>query len=77
MSARSLLQSALRLIKPQDIAAQGITSIAQSVRNEVDLLVGGVEHAVQRHTALEDIVHKEISAIERAFGGNESASARS
>ena len=66
-----LLQSALRLIKPQDIAAEGITSIAQSVRSEVDLLVGGVEHAVQRASALEDIVHKEISAIERAFGGNE------
>ena len=66
-----LLQSALRLIKPQDIAAEGITSIAQSVRNEVDLLLAGVEHAVQRAAALEDIVHKEISAIERAFGGNE------
>ena len=66
-----LMQSAMRLIRPQDIATEGLTSIAQAVRAEVDLLVGGVEHAVQRATVLEEIVHKEISAIERAFGGNE------
>ncbi len=66
-----LMQSAMRLIRPQDIATEGLTSIAQAVRSEVDLLVGGVEHAMQRATVLEEIVHKEISAIERAFGGNE------
>lgn len=66
-----LLQSAVRLLKPQDIATEGLTSISQAVRSEVDLLVGGVEHAMQRATALEEIVHKEISAIERAFGSNE------
>ncbi|HUR43144.1 MAG TPA: hypothetical protein VMZ01_03485, partial [Aestuariivirga sp.] len=47
-----LMQSAMRLIRPQDIATEGITTIAQAVRSEVDLLVGGVEHAVQRATAL-------------------------
>ncbi len=66
-----LMHQAMRLIRPQDIAADGLTSIAQAVRQEVDLLVGGVEHAFQRATALEEIVHKEISAVERAFGSNE------
>jgi uncharacterized protein YukE len=66
-----LMQSAMRLIRPQDIATEGLTTIAQAVRSEVDLLVGGVEHAVQRASVLEEIVHKEIAAIERAFGGNE------
>ncbi len=66
-----LMQSAMRLIRPQDVATEGLTSIAQAVRSEVDLLVGGVEHAIQRAAVLEEIVHKEISAIERAFGGNE------
>ncbi|MGH6854138.1 MAG: hypothetical protein ACREDX_00630 [Aestuariivirga sp.] len=66
-----LMQSAMRLIRPQDIAVEGIASIAQAVRSEVDVLVGGVEHAVQRAAVLEEIVHKEIAAIERAFGGNE------
>ena len=66
-----LMHSAMRLIRPQDIASDGLTSIAQAVRQEVDLLVGGVEHAFQRATALEEIVHKEIAAVERAFGTNE------
>jgi Apolipoprotein A1/A4/E domain len=66
-----LMHSAMRLIKPQDIAADNLTSIAQAVRQEVDLLVGGVEHAFQRATSLEEIVHKEIAAVERAFGNNE------
>ena len=66
-----LVHSAMRLIRPQDAAVEGLSSIAQSVRADVDILVGGVEHAVQRATELESIVHKEISAIERAFGGNE------
>ncbi|TMJ34935.1 MAG: hypothetical protein E6G87_13425 [Alphaproteobacteria bacterium] len=66
-----LVQTAMRLVRPQDIAADGLASIAQAVRSEVDVLVGGVEHAVQRASELEGIVHKEISAIERAFGGNE------
>ncbi len=66
-----LMQQAMRLINPQDIATEGLTSIAQSVRQEVDMLVGGVEHALQRATALEEIVHKEVSAVERAFGSNE------
>ena len=66
-----LMHQAMRLIRPQDIATDGLTSIAQAVRQEVDLLVGGVEHAFQRATALEEIVHKEISAVERAFGSNE------
>src|SRR5471030_445473 len=50
-----LMQQAMRLINPQDIATEGLTSIAQSVRQEVDMLVGGVEHALQRATALEEI----------------------
>lgn len=66
-----LMHQAMRLIRPQDLATEGLTSIAQAVRQEVDLLVGGVEHAFQRATALEEIVHKEISSVERAFGSNE------
>jgi hypothetical protein len=57
-----LMHSALRLVRPTDIASENLTSIAQAVRNEVDLLVGGVEHAYQRAAALEEIVHKAPSA---------------
>ena len=44
--SEALFQSAMRLVRPQDIATEGLTTIAQAVRSEVDLLVGGVEHAV-------------------------------
>ena len=71
ITSEVLMQQAMRLINPQDIATEGLTSIAQSVRQEVDMLVGGVEHALQRASALEEIVHKEVSAVERAFGSNE------
>ena len=61
MVSEVLMHSALRLVRPTDIASENLTSIAQAVRNEVDLLVGGVEHAYQRASALEEIVHKEMS----------------
>ena len=69
--SEGLMQTALRLIKPQDIAAEGLSSIAHTIREEVNLLVGGVEQAVQRAGQLEELVHKEMAAIERAFGSNE------
>jgi hypothetical protein len=69
--SEGLMQTALRLIKPQDIATEGLSSVAQTIREEVNLLVGGVEQAVQRAGQLEEIVHKEMAAIERAFGSNE------
>ena len=70
-TSEAMMHQAMRLLRPQDLATEGLSSIAQAVRQEIDLLVGGVEHAVQRATALEEIVHKEISAVERAFGSNE------
>ena len=44
--SEALFQSAMRLLRPQDIATEGLTSIAQAVRSEVDLLVGGVAQSV-------------------------------
>src|SRR5688572_3712737 len=69
--SEGLMQTALRLIKPQDIATEGLSSIAHTIREEVSLLVGGIEQAVQRAGQLEEIVHKEMASIERAFGSNE------
>jgi Apolipoprotein A1/A4/E domain len=66
-----LTQSAMRLIRPQEIASEGLTSVAQTIRNDVEMLVGGVEHAYKRASALEELVHKEMAAVERAFGANE------
>lgn len=47
--SEALFQSAMRPPpRPQDIATEGLTTIAQAVRSEVDLLVGGVEHVQPR-----------------------------
>ncbi|MGI9414067.1 MAG: hypothetical protein ACR2PM_10380, partial [Hyphomicrobiales bacterium] len=69
--SQTLVQTALRLIRPEDVANEGFSTIGQAVRRELGQLVGGVEHAIARAGELETIVHKEISALERAFGGNE------
>ena len=69
--SQALMQTAMRLVRPQDIATESLASVSQLVRSEVDQLVGGVEHAVQRASELEGVVHKEIANIERAFGANE------
>ena len=66
-----LMHTAMRLVRPQDMAAEGLSTIAQAVRAEVETLTGSVEHAVQRASVLEEIVHKEVASIERAFGSNE------
>ena len=65
------MHTAMRLVRPQDIATESLASVSQLVRTEVDQLVGGVEHAVQRASELESVVHKEVANIERAFGANE------
>lgn len=69
--SEALMHTAMRLIRPQDIASESLSSIAHTIRQEVNMLVGGVEQAVQRAGQLEEMVHKEMASIERAFGGNE------
>ncbi|MDX1718046.1 MAG: hypothetical protein R3287_14140, partial [Anderseniella sp.] len=69
--SQALMQTAMRLVRPQDIATESLSSVSQMVRREVDQLVGGVEHAVQRASELEGVIHKEMANIERAFGANE------
>jgi hypothetical protein len=69
--SEALMHTALRLVRPQDIATESLSTIAQTIRGEINLLVGGVEQAVQRAGQLEEMVHKEMASIERAFGSNE------
>jgi len=69
--SEGLVHTAMRLIRPQEVAADGLMSISQSIRYDVDQLVGGIEHAMARAGELEGMVHREISNIERAFGSNE------
>ena len=69
--SEALMHTAVRLVRPQDIATESLSTVAQTIREEVNLLVSGVDQAVHRATQLEEIVHKEMASLERAFGSNE------
>ena len=46
--SEALMHTAVRLVRPQDIAADSLSSVAQTIREEVNLLVSGVDSAAQR-----------------------------
>jgi hypothetical protein len=69
--SEALVQTALRLVRPQDVATEGLSSISQTVRNEIGQLVSGIEHAVHRASEIEGVVHRELANLERSFGANE------
>ena len=51
--SEALVQTALRLMRPEDVTTDGLKTVGQAVRREVSQLVGGVEHAVNRAGELE------------------------
>jgi hypothetical protein len=69
--SESLMHTAMRLVRPQDIAVDSLASVAMAIREEMNALIAGVEQAMNRASDLEGMVHREMSAIENAFGGNE------
>lgn len=69
--SESLMHTAMRLVRPQDLAADSLASVALAVREEMNGLIHGVENAMNRAGELEAMVHREMSAIENVFGGNE------
>lgn len=69
--SEALMHAALRLIRPHEVTSDGVTTIAQTIRQEIEQLVGGIEHAVNRAGELGGMVHREIANMERAFGANE------
>ena len=69
--SESLMHTAMRLVRPQDIGVENLASAAAAIREEMHALITGVEQAMSRAGELEGMVHREMSAIENAFGGNE------
>ena len=46
--SEALMHAARRLIRPHEVTSDGVTTIAQTIRQEIEQLVGGIEHAVNR-----------------------------
>ncbi|MEP0508619.1 MAG: hypothetical protein ABJD38_07890, partial [Aurantimonas coralicida] len=71
LMSRSMAEVALRLAEPESIATERVMSVGQAVRREVAALGEGVERALARTAELENVVHNEVSSLERAYADNE------
>ena len=71
MTARSMLQVAVRLAEPETIATEQMVTLSQAIRREIAAMGDGIERALARAGELETLVRSEVSNIERSFGENE------
>ena len=71
MTARSMLQVAVRLAEPEAIATEQMVTLSQAIRREIASMGDGIERALARAGELETLVRSEVSNIERSFGENE------
>lgn len=69
--ARATSQIAIRLIQPETLAADTITTVSQAVRREVEAISEGVERALARASELELAIHNEVTQLERSYSSNE------
>ena len=69
--ARSMTQVAFRLVEPETIASESITSVGQAIRREVAAMGDGIDRALARASELEIMVHNEVSMLERSYSENE------
>ncbi len=71
LTARSMLQVAVRLAEPEAIATEQMVTLGQAIRREIASMGDGIERALARAGELETLVRSEVSNIERSFGDNE------
>ena len=71
LTARSMLQVAMRLSEPEAIATEQMVTLSQAIRREIASMGDGIERALARAGELETLVRSEVSNIERSFGDNE------
>ena len=61
-TSRAMAEIALRLAEPETVAADGVFTLGQAIRREVNSVGDGIERALARAGELEVIVHNEVSA---------------
>src|SRR6185369_10233195 len=67
----AMAEVAVRLVQPETEARDQIVSVGQAIRREVIAMGDGVERALARAGELEQLVHNEVSALERTYSENE------
>ncbi len=70
-AARSMTEAAVRLMQPEDIALESVSSVGRAIRREVTAIGEGVERALARAIELEVLVQSEITNLERSYTDSE------
>ncbi|MGB5092380.1 MAG: hypothetical protein WBN97_03605 [Parvibaculum sp.] len=68
LMSEALAKAAIRLADPADHTADDITTLAQAVRREVDLMRAGLGDALTQAADLKALVSRELDDIERGTG---------
>jgi hypothetical protein len=72
IAAQSLTDVAYRLVDPESLAEERLTTISQAVRREVAAMSEGIDRTLSRAVELESLLHTEVNELERAYSDNES-----
>lgn len=71
IAAQSLTDVAYRLVDPESLAEERLSTISQAVRREVSAMSDGIERTLSRAVELESLLHTEVNELERAYSDNE------
>ncbi len=70
-AASSMSEAALRLLQPDNVANESVTTVGRAIRREVAAIGDGVERAIARAGELEFLVQNEVMNLERSYGDSE------
>ncbi len=71
IAARTMSDAALRLLQPEAVAGDRVSTLSQAVRREVAAMNEGIERTLARAVELETLVQTEVNQLERAYSDNE------
>jgi len=70
-AAHSMTEAAIRLLQPERVAQDSITTVGKAIRREVAAIGTGLERALARAGELEVLVQNEVVNLERSYGDSE------
>nr|MCU0790749.1 hypothetical protein [Nitratireductor sp.] len=71
IAARTMTEAAIRLLQPEEVAADSVATIGRAIRREVASIGDGVERALGRAAELETLVQSEVRNLERSYTDSE------
>ncbi len=71
LAARSMSEAAMRLLQPEAVSGDRVSTLGQAVRREVAAMNEGIERTLARAVELETLVQSEVNQLERAYSDNE------